>query len=191
MAYTPERPRLTDSKDQLRARIPGWDADLDPKDRPSVPKLRFDRESVWRALGLSRTPAREVAEGEVHRAQVPHPCLRYVLPAEGPVRPHPQGRLPQVQRGPRRPLAAPAGRRPGRRLGEPPPLVPDLAPGQPDHRAGGAQRVRPPRPHLANGKKRADVVHAPLDPILVAGPWLVAGGLVYRGLKTLMKRRRD
>ena len=28
--------------DQLRARIPGWGVDLDPKDRPSVPKERFD-----------------------------------------------------------------------------------------------------------------------------------------------------
>src|SRR3954452_10371527 len=42
MAYTPEKPRLAESSDELRARIPGWGADLDPKDRPSVPRERFD-----------------------------------------------------------------------------------------------------------------------------------------------------
>ena len=30
------------SSDELRARIPGWGADLDPADRPSVPKERTD-----------------------------------------------------------------------------------------------------------------------------------------------------
>lgn len=30
------------SSDELRARIPGWGADLDPADRPSVPKERSD-----------------------------------------------------------------------------------------------------------------------------------------------------
>src|SRR3954447_20082500 len=29
MAYTPEKPPLAESSDQLRARIPGWGADLD------------------------------------------------------------------------------------------------------------------------------------------------------------------
>src|SRR3954470_8009825 len=41
MTYTPDRPPLPETRDQLRARIPGWGADLDPKDRPSVPKLDF------------------------------------------------------------------------------------------------------------------------------------------------------
>jgi hypothetical protein len=40
MAYTPEKPPPTESSDQLRARIPGWGADVDPTDRPSVPQLR-------------------------------------------------------------------------------------------------------------------------------------------------------
>jgi hypothetical protein len=34
-----ERPRV-ESSDELRARIPGWGVDLDPADRPSVPRLR-------------------------------------------------------------------------------------------------------------------------------------------------------
>jgi hypothetical protein len=36
--YTAAKPRLAPSADELRARIPGWGADLDPKDRPAVPR---------------------------------------------------------------------------------------------------------------------------------------------------------
>jgi hypothetical protein len=42
MAYTPDKPKLAESSAELRARIPGWGADLDPRDRPSVPKEQFD-----------------------------------------------------------------------------------------------------------------------------------------------------
>jgi hypothetical protein len=44
MAYTPDKPQIAESSETLRARIPGWGADLDPADRPSYPKLRFDPE---------------------------------------------------------------------------------------------------------------------------------------------------
>ena len=42
MTYTSDKPKLAESTEELRARIPGWGADLDPKDRPSVPQERFD-----------------------------------------------------------------------------------------------------------------------------------------------------
>ena len=42
MPYTAEKPPLAETSDQLRARIPGWGADLDPKDRPAFPQERFD-----------------------------------------------------------------------------------------------------------------------------------------------------
>ncbi len=42
MVYTAEKPPIQASTDELRARIPGWGVDLDPKDRPSVPQERFD-----------------------------------------------------------------------------------------------------------------------------------------------------
>src|SRR3712207_2617831 len=42
MTYTAAKPKLTPPSEELRARIPGWGADLDPKDRPSVPRERFD-----------------------------------------------------------------------------------------------------------------------------------------------------
>src|SRR3982751_4326255 len=42
MAYTAEKPPVKESSDALRATIPGWGADLDPRDRPSVPRERLD-----------------------------------------------------------------------------------------------------------------------------------------------------
>ena len=40
MVYTPHKPPLPETPDQLRARIPGWGVDLDPRDRPTVPRLQ-------------------------------------------------------------------------------------------------------------------------------------------------------
>src|SRR3954468_22066463 len=40
MAYTADKPPPTESSEQLRARTPGWGADLDPVDRASVPRGR-------------------------------------------------------------------------------------------------------------------------------------------------------
>lgn len=38
MPYTAQKPPLPETTDQLRARVPGWGADLDPADRPNVPR---------------------------------------------------------------------------------------------------------------------------------------------------------
>lgn len=40
--YVAGGPQLKASAEELRARIPGWGADLDPANRPSVPKERTD-----------------------------------------------------------------------------------------------------------------------------------------------------
>jgi hypothetical protein len=42
MAYTAEKPRTAPDTNELRNRIPGWGVDLDPKDRPAVPKEKFN-----------------------------------------------------------------------------------------------------------------------------------------------------
>jgi hypothetical protein len=42
MAYTAQKPDIAFPITQLRSTIVGWGADLDPKDRPAVPKERFN-----------------------------------------------------------------------------------------------------------------------------------------------------
>ena len=37
IAYVPDVAQMRETPEQLRARIPGWGADLDPVDRPSHP----------------------------------------------------------------------------------------------------------------------------------------------------------
>jgi hypothetical protein len=39
--YTADKPGSVPSAEELRARIPGWGADLDPADRPSEPREQF------------------------------------------------------------------------------------------------------------------------------------------------------
>ena len=41
-AYIRDKRTAPPSREELRARIPGWGADLDPADRPSYPRERFD-----------------------------------------------------------------------------------------------------------------------------------------------------
>ena len=42
MPYTSEKPRNARDPRELRESIPGWGVDLDPKDRPAVPREQFD-----------------------------------------------------------------------------------------------------------------------------------------------------
>jgi hypothetical protein len=42
MPYTREKRRTAPSCEELRRTIPGWGADLNPADRPSVPKERAE-----------------------------------------------------------------------------------------------------------------------------------------------------
>ncbi len=40
------------------------------------------------------------------------------------------------------------------------------------------------------GKKRTDVKHQWLDPVIVAGPWVAAAGAAYVGVRTLVRTIR-
>ena len=54
-AYVRDKRTPPPSREELRARIPGWGADLDPADRPAVPRERFDPAASGgriRGLGL-------------------------------------------------------------------------------------------------------------------------------------------
>ena len=39
MTYTPHKPPIAETPEQLRARIPGWGVDSDPADRPTAKTL--------------------------------------------------------------------------------------------------------------------------------------------------------
>jgi hypothetical protein len=40
------------------------------------------------------------------------------------------------------------------------------------------------------GQKRADLAHQTLDPVIVAAPWVLGGGLAYSAVRAVARRRR-
>jgi hypothetical protein len=180
MPYTSEKPPLTDAADHLRARIPGWGVDLDPKDRPSVPKERFDPSATGAHWDF---PERQPEKWPRERS-IEHKFLTPVFGTSCP---------PKGLSGAMRKLAY-------RRYSE----------GRAAHWLIliAADRVDAAESHLRSlatlhpaefrrhgidsriGKHRADVVHQTMDPIIVAGPWLLAGGVVFLAVRALIRSGR-
>jgi hypothetical protein len=190
MAYTREKPSLTESRDQLRARIPGWGADLDPKDRPSVPKLQSDPDGNGARWDF---PERQ-PENRPRERSIEH---RFLTPVFGTTCP------PRAVSGLMR-NAAYRRYSEGRAAHWLLLLAADRVDAWESH-LRSFLTLRPDNPITETGvlsefshhgiasrvgKKRADVTHQLLDPIIVAGPWVVACGVAYTAVKSVAKRRR-
>jgi hypothetical protein len=190
MAYTPEKPPLAESPDELRARIPGWGVDLDPRDRPAVPRLQFDPDLSGAHWNF---PERQPEKWPRERS-IEHKFLTPVFGTSCP---------PKGLSGAMRRLAYKRYSE-GRaahwlmliaadRVDAVESAVASFATLRPDNpitetgvlselsRHGIASRF---------GQRRTDVRHQAIDPVIVAAPWVAAGGLAYTGVKALAKRRR-
>ncbi len=190
MTYTSEKPPLPESPDQLRARIPGWGVDLDPRDRPSVPKLQFQEDRTGARWDFpERQPEKRPRERSIEH--------EFLTPVFGTTCP-PKGLSGVVRRVAYRRysegraahwlllIAADRVDAVESHLRSFLTLRPDNPVTQTGvlsefSRGGIASRV---------GRKRADVWHQPLDPVIVGGPWLVAGGVAVAAARALARRRR-
>lgn len=182
--YTAAHPP-TPGGDRLRAEIPGWGADLDLGNRPSVPKLRHDLDSGAHWEFPDRQPELTPRERSIE-----HRILTPVFGTAQPLR----GLSGSVRRAAYRfsegraahwmillyadridvlehRAKAMLSRQPDNPIAETG-LRAELT------RGGRRSRV---------GRGRTDVRHTWLDPLTVTGPWLVAGALVARWI---LKRRR-
>ena len=184
MTYTPDKPPLPETAEQLRARIPGWGADLDPKDRPAVPReISEPTGAHW------DFPERQIEQWPRERS-IEHAMLTPVFGTSTP---------PRGLSGAIRKLAY-ARYSEGRaahwllliaadRVDVAESRVTALASGRPD-RLIAETGIRGERSGhgLSSrlGKGRADVNHQWMDPLVVTAPWLAAGALVYR----VVRRRR-
>jgi hypothetical protein len=190
MTYTPEKPALTESSEQLRARIPGWGADLDPKVRPSVPKLQFQQDLTGAHWEFpERQPERWPRERSVEH--------KFLTPVFGTTCP-PKGLSGVMRRFAYKKYSE------GRaahwlllmaadRVDAVESHLMSFGTMHPDNpitetgvlsefsRHGFSSRV---------GKKRADLKHQPLDPVIVAGPWVVAAFAMYSVARAATGRRR-
>jgi hypothetical protein len=191
MPYTPDKPRLAESSDQLRERIPGWGVDLDPRDRPSVPRLQFD---PGRSGAHWEFPERQPEKWPRERS-MEHKFLTPVFGTSTP----PKGLSGIMRRySYRRYSEARAAHwlllLAADRVDAIESHLRSFATLHPDNpitetgvlsefsRHGVASRL---------GHKRTDLMHQPLDPIIVAGPWVLAAAVAYRGIKAVRGRRRS
>src|SRR4051794_5816065 len=186
IAYVPDRPQMRETPEQLRARIPGWGADLDPADRPSHPKLVHAPESTgahWRFP--DRQPGAEKRERSIEHAFVT-PVFGTAQPLHGPsglirglaYRRFSEGRLAHW-------LLLIAGDRVdawGAHLRSFASLHPDNPVTETgvlsELSAGGTSR-----------RGRSDRRHQVLDPVIVAGPWVAAAAAAFLGARRLVRRR--
>jgi hypothetical protein len=187
MAYTADKPALAESSDELRARIPGWGVDLDPKDRPSVPRERFDPD----LSGAHWDFPEKQPEKWPRERSIEHKFLTPVFGTSCPpkgvsgiMRKYAYRRFSEGRAAHWLILMA-ADRVDS--LGSHFQSLLTLRPDNPITETGVLSEFT--RHGIASrmGKKRADLTHQPLDVIIIAAPWVVAVGAVYQALKRLRK----
>src|SRR5688572_3912021 len=185
MTYTPHKPPIAESPDQLRARIPGWGVDLDPKDRPSVPKLQFQEDLTGAHWEFpDRQPEKWPRERSIEH--------RFLTPVFGTAQP-PRGLAGAMRKlsyakfsegraahwllliAADRVDAAGAHLRSLLTLHPDNPITQTGVKGEFTHH-GVSSRI---------GQNRADVKHHLLDPVIVAGPFVAAAGVGIGAAKAL------
>jgi len=187
MPYTAEKPPLPETPDQLRARIPGWGVDADPQDRPSVPRERFDPTGAHWDFP-ERQPERWPRERSIEH--------KFLTPVFGTSCP-PKGLSGAIRKFAYRYsegraahwlllIAADRVNATEAHLKS----FASLRPDNPITQTGVLSELKYHPIASRFGQKRTDLIHQPLDPIIVAGPWIAAGGLAYAGLRALRKRSR-
>jgi hypothetical protein len=183
--YTGTNPPLSETTDELRARIPGWGADLDPRDRPAVPKLRsVPTGAHW------EVPDQQLQQWPRERS-IEHAVLTPVFGTSCP----PKGLSGKIRR------LAYARYSEARaahwllllaadRVDTVESTLASFLTAHPDNVLAETGA----RSELTHGgltsrlhQKRADVLHHPLDPVIVLGPWVLAGAagatLVHRAIR--------
>lgn len=190
-AYRTGGPEPRESVEALRARIPGWGADLDPADRPQVPRESLE----WRPEGATwDLPEQQPHDGRRERS-IEHADLTPVFGTAQPLH-GVSGRIRRLAYdrysearlahwlllivGDRVDVAGGVARS----LATTRPINPLVGSGVRAEltRHGWSSRV---------GRSRSDVVHHPMDPFVVAGPWLLAGWAAYsagRRLRRVLRR---
>jgi hypothetical protein len=190
MAYTSERPPIAESSEKLRARIPGWGADLDPSVRPAVPKEVYDPHpygAVWDFP--ERQPEHWPRERSIEHAFVT-PVFGTSCPPRGvsgairkfAYRRYSEGRAAHWL------LLMGADRVDA--FGS---TVRSFATRHPDNpiaETGIKAEFKYHGLRSRRGQKRADLIHQPLDVVIVSWPWIAAGVLGLRTVRRLTRRAR-
>jgi hypothetical protein len=185
--YTPAKPPLAESPDELRARIPGWGVDRDPKDRPSVPKLKYQEDLTGAHWEFpERQPEKWPRERSIEHTILP--------PVFGTAQP-PRGLSGAIRR------FSYARYSEGRTAHWLLLILADrvdawenhvtsfltLRPDNPITETGVLSEFRHNGLSSRLGQHRTDWKHQPLDPVIVGGPWLAAAGATVLGARKLAR----
>jgi hypothetical protein len=187
-AYVRDKRTPPPSREELRARIPGWGADLDPADRPSYPRLRYAPDTTGAHWDFpERQPEKQPRERSVEHA--------FVTPVFGTAQPL-QGLSGAIRR------FAYARYSEGR-LGHWVLLILGDRVDAWDHHLRSFVTLRPDNPitqtgvkaefthsGLASRKGRADARHHLLDPLIVAGPWVAGAWAATAGVRKVVRALR-
>lgn len=185
--YTPAKPPVAESAESLRARIPGWGVDLDPADRPSVPREQYDpdRTGAWWEF-----PDRQ-SEPYPRERSIEHVMLPPVFGTAQPLRGVSGGirRLSYTRYSEARAahwlLLLLADR--VETYGAIARSTFSKRPDNPVTESGVVGELTGDGLRSRIGQGRTDTVHHPMDPVIVAGPWLVAGWLGWRFARRLAR----
>lgn len=172
--YTAGKSPARESAEALRARIPGWGADLDPADRPSFPREQPGIETGAHWDFPERQPESWPREKSIEHAMLPPVFGTSTPPAgvSGAIRKYAYARFSEGRAAHWLLLLG------ADRVDAWEQHLRSLASGRPDNpvtetgvlseRSRGGLRSR-------FGRKRVDTNHTWLDPIVVGGPWVLAG----------------
>ena len=185
MVYTADHPP-TRNAEELRARIPGWGVDLDPKDRPAVPRLKFETTGAhW------DFPERQEQKWPREKS-IEHEMLPPVFGTSTP----PRGLSGVVRRYAYRYSEGRAAHwllllgadRINAIEGHLVSFV-TLRPDNPITQTGIRSEWTHHGWRSRVGTKRVDRSHTWMDPIIVGGPWVLAAAMVVKAGRRLARRR--
>ena len=185
-AYVRDKRTPTPSREEMRARIPGWGADLDPADRPAYPKLRYAPDTTGARWDFpERQPEKQPREHSIEHAFVT-PVFGTAQPLHGlsgairgyAYRRFSEGRLAHW-------LLLIAGDRVEawgstlRLLASGRPVPPATGIGSEFTRGG-----------LRSRRGRSDARHQLLDPVVIVGPWVAGVGGAVLGVRRVVRAVR-
>jgi hypothetical protein len=186
--YLANKPNRTESSDELRARIPGWGADLDPNDRPAVPREQFDPSLAGVQGELpERQPEQWPRERSIEHAELT-PVFGTSCPPKGvsgAIRRYAYARYSEGRSAHWMLLIL------ADRVDSKAQVLRSFATLRPDNpvtQTGVIAEVRHHGLRSRLGHGRTDIRHQVLDPVVVVGPWLLAGWSGYRVVRGLVRR---
>jgi hypothetical protein len=189
-AYTSEKPPLPESVDELRARIPGWGADRDPRDRPAVPRLQIQGDRTGAHWEFpDQQPEKWPRERSIEHAFLT-PVFGTACPPKalsGRIRRLAYARYSEARAAHWLLLVS------ADRVDTAEGILASFLTPHPDNLVSETG-VRSELTHRGLSsrlrQKRADVPHQALDPVIVLGPWVLGAAAVGVLVRRAMARRR-